>query len=421
MSDISLWNLFSDHLEEKLSHLSVGCRHQRTADTMSDYTKGLLSSAGRKNSWQISEQQGAATPYRFQHMLYHAAIDVPQLQTELAKVAVESLGADGILTFDDTGFLKKGDQSAGVQRQYTGTAGRVENCQIGTFMGYKTNTGHTLLDTRLYIPESWTNDRDRCRKAKIPDDVVFEKKALHAAHMYEAFKQQGHTCSWVTADEAYGKDPDFIKVLEDAKQPYVVAISKDHHVRIGELKQKLPASVWIEKGETDQWKRLSAGAGSKGERLYDWFLMKRSELNTPEGYERYILCRRSITTGELAYYSVFAPMNTSIEILVTVAGSRWSIEECFEMAKGETGLDQYEVRSYHGWQRHIILSMWALFMLVFLKNKINEKEKSDTELTIELATVDTQQHDEPGSENAMNHYKKKQKLSNLRFKKLHDL
>ena len=434
MSSNELECFIKDHLKDKLGHLRAGSRRDKTYETMSDYVKGLLSTASRKNSWQLSEKLGAFTPYRFQHLLYDVVLDVPSLQTELMAMTIEELGKSGILTFDDTGFLKKGDQSAGVQRQYTGTAGRVENSQVGTFMGYKTERGHSLLDARLYIPESWTNDRERCKKAKIPDDFIFEKKALHAAHMYEAFKKKGYTCSWVTADEAYGKDPDFIKVLEEAKQPYVVAVSKDYSVRCGDLKQKLPAEKWIEKEEAHRWRRLSAGLGSKGERLYNWLLIKRSELNTPEGYERFLLCRQSITTGEQAYYSVFAPLQTSIEKLVSVAGSRWSIEECFEMAKGETGLDQYEVRSYPGWQRHIILSMWALFILVSLKNKMNEHEfhlfqdflndkKEEPELRDRSNTQSQNQEAETGqevqsSENAMEEYKKKRKLSDLQFKKL---
>jgi SRSO17 transposase len=429
MQNEALWDLLKDQLEEKLAPLGVDCRDKRTHKTMSCYVKGLLSSAERKNSWQLSEEQGASTPYRFQHMLYHAAINEEKLQVELAKSSVETLGSNGILTFDDTGFLKKGDQSAGVQRQYTGTAGRIENCQIGTFMGYKTDKGHTLLDTRLYIPESWTNDRDRCQKAKIPDAVVFEKKALHAVHMYEDFKQQGHSCSWVTADEAYGKDPDFIKALEDAKQGYVVAISQDHHVRCGDLKQKLAASRWAEKEDQKHWKRLSAGAGSKGERLYDWLLIKRSEMITPVGYERFLLVRKSITTGELAYYSVFSPIGADSETFVKVAGSRWSIEECFEMAKGETGLDHYEVRTYHGWKRHMILSMWALHILVFLKNKMNEKKSHcipnhQIKEQIITSTQDEQKKEDQTSvvQNTMSEYKKKQKiLSSSQFKKLPDL
>jgi SRSO17 transposase len=247
--------------------------------------------------------------------------------------------------------------------------------------------------------------------------------------MYEDFKQQGHTCSWVTADEAYGKDPDFIKALEDAKQGYVVAISQDHHVRCGDLKQKLAASRWAEKEDQKHWKRLSAGAGSKGERLYDWLLIKRSEMITPVGYERFLLVRKSITTGELAYYSVFSPIGADSETFVKVAGSRWSIEECFEMAKGETGLDHYEVRTYHGWKRHMILSMWALHILVFLKNKMNEKKSHcipnhQIKEQIITSTQDEQKKEDQTSvvQNTMSEYKKKQKiLSSSQFKKLPDL
>ena len=190
-------------------------------------------------------------------------------------------------------------------------------------------------------------------------------------------------------------------------------------MRCGDLKQKLPASRWAEKEDQNHWKRLSAGAGSKGERLYDWLLIKRSEMITLKGFYRFLLVRRSITTGELAYYSVFSPIGEDIETLVKVAGSRWSIEECFEMAKGETGLDHYEVRTYHGWQRHMILSMWALYLLVFLKDKMNGREESMPLQDAIIPTEETQEtRDELTMDNNMDEFKKKRKmLSNLRFKK----
>ncbi|WP_425363716.1 IS701 family transposase [Candidatus Tisiphia endosymbiont of Hybos culiciformis] len=442
MDNIKIWQELEGMIEEGQSGLRVGCNDYRTFNNMSLYVKALMSSVERKNSWQLAEMVGAKTPYNFQYLLCYAAIDVVALKKALIKITIENLGTQGYLTFDDTGFLKKGDQSSGVQRQYTGTAGRVENCQIGTFMGYKTQKGHNLLDGKLYLPESWLNDPQRCRKAGIPEGLKFEKKALQAAGMYKSFKEQGYECSWVTADEAYGKDPDFVKVLEEYNQPYILAVPKDYSIRCGDLKQRFEALKCAESADVNLWEMHSAGKGSKGERVYEWLLIKRNEINSFSEFEKFLLIRRSMSTGELAFYSVMAPKNRSLQELAMAAGSRWSIEECFEMAKGETGLDQYEVRSYRGWERHTTFSMWALMILVNLKNKVSDPANLANKLLennkkpeILVADLDKEQASElvlasgaittqelsAGQEqlDSMHEYKKKQKiLSALRFKKL---
>ena len=407
-----------EHVDGYLNLIKRCTEKKASIITVNDYIKGLMGTAERKNSWQLAEKVGSKTPSRFQHLMNDTPLDLLFLQNQLSNLAIEALGKDGILTFDDTGFLKKGIHSAGVQRQYTGTAGRIENCQIGTFMGYRTDKGHTLLDAQLYLPHSWMDDEARCRKARIPDDVVFQKKPLQAAFMYERFRKAGHRCSCVTADEAYGKDPDFIQILENHKQSYVVAIPKDYTVRLGPLKQKKQVSGCLE-GKKAQWKRLSCGSGTKGERIYDWLFVERSEIGVSQGHKKGLLVRRSIATGELVYYSVFSPQDVPLETMVLVAGSRWSIEECFEMAKSETGLDHYEVRTYHGWCRHMMLSMWALLILVTLRIKMNGQETlggANFNQLIANGEINSE------GESSMEEYKKKRKiLSDIQYKKPNDI
>ncbi len=252
------------------------------------------------------------------------------------------------------------------------------------FMGYKTEAGHTLLDWGLYIPQDWFEDKERCQKAHIPQDTIFQKKALMAVGMFKHFKALGGTCTFVTADEAYGRDDEFVDALEEQNQPYVLAIPKDTRICVGTLRQKRKAETWADETEKNQWMRLSCGQGTQGPRLYDWLLIPRTE-PCSAGYARSLLVRRSLSDpSDLAYYSCLSTQDTAPDSLVLAAGSRWSIEECFEMSKGETGLDQYEVRGWDGWMRHITLSMWALFLLIILKNKMVDPLSMHTGLTPEL-------------------------------------
>jgi len=419
----SIWETLTVSFSELLPSLGVGGSGRPTLATMHKYIKGLLSRADRKNSWQIAEELGQSNPKDIQYFLCEARLNETFIQQYLFRRIIFSLGQDGILTFDDTGFLKKGDKSAGVQRQYSGTAGRTENCQIGVFMGYKTPESHTLLEGQLYIPESWANDRARCREARIPDEVVYVKKACLASNMYEGFLGQGGRCSYATADSFYGMDPDFRGTLERNKQRYVLAVSKDFKVNIGPLRLNHSVNKFSDENCSD-FVRLSAGEGSKGERLYDWLLVERNERKTPDGYKYYLLVRRSISDPkELAYYTCFVFSNATLQEIVNVAASRWSIEECFEMAKGETGLDEYEVRTFHGWKRHILMSLWSLFILVALRQKIpdpfeEEAENNTDEREMDVAQVEPLTEGNPPSEtepkeSSLAAFKKKRKLLSL--------
>lgn len=330
------------------------------------YLGGLLAPVQRKNGWQIAEEAGYPTPYALQHLLGRARWDADAVRDDLRAYVREHLGVpEGVLVVDETGFLKKGDKSVGVARQYSGTAGRIENCQVGVFLGYSGARGFAFLDRELYLPEVWAEDKERRKAASVPEEVEFATKPQLAKEMLERALDAGVSASFVTADEAYGKDSKLRLFLEERKQSYVLAVASNQYVwmgssqvRVDALAKGLPPSVW---------QRLSCGAGSKGDRLYDWAVLA---INSPHGphWQRSLLVRRSISDpSELAYYLCFAPTHTPVSTLVSVAGSRWSIEVGFEAAKGEVGLDEYEVRSWHGWYRHITLSLLAHAFLAVLR------------------------------------------------------
>jgi SRSO17 transposase len=317
------------------------------------YLQGLLSPIERKNGWQLAEQAGDASPYGVQHLLGRATWEADEVRDDLRAYVIEHLGdPEGVLIVDETGFLKKGEQSVGVQRQYSGTAGRVENCQIGVFLAYHASGGRTFLDRTLYLPRSWTEDVERCQAAGVPDPVRFATKLTLARQMIERALEDGVSARWVTADSVYGSDSHFRRFLQERRIAYVLGITSDYPVRpytVSTLAQALPRKAW---------KRRSAGAGRKGPRRYEWarHRMYRDE----NGWGHWILIRRQIGAWRArAYYRVFAPARTTLEAMVAVVGKRWAVEECFETAKGECGLDPYEVRSWNGWHRHITLSLLA--------------------------------------------------------------
>ena len=336
------------------------------------YLKGLLGLVERKNGWQLAEWIGEATPDGVQHLLERAQWDPDAARNILRDYVVEQLGErDAVLIVDETGFLKKGEHSAGVQRQYSGTAGRIENSQIGVFLCYAGDGCSAFIDRELYMPRSWIDDRPRCRAAGIPDTVGFATKPQLARRMLERALDSGVPCGWVTGDEVYGGDRPLRLWLESRAQPFVLAVKKSEplwwqgptYVRPDKIAQALPPQAW---------RRLSAGIGAKGERLYDWALtpLWRLQLSAEERrFGHYLLVRRSLDeTREHAYYVVYAPRTkVTRQTLVNVAGRRWEIEVGFEAAKGECGLDQYEVRRWQGWYRHITLALLAHAVLAALR------------------------------------------------------
>jgi SRSO17 transposase len=333
------------------------------------YLQGLMSPGERKNGWQVAEEVGETTPYAMQHLLDRAKWDCDGVRDELRAYVWETLASPkGVLVIDETGFLKKGRKSVGVQRQYSGTAGRIENCQVGVFLSYASSRGHTLLDRELYVPKSWTDDRERCREAHVPPSVTFATKPELARRMLERTLDAGLPVAWVTGDTVYGSAQPLRADLETRQQAYALAVACKEHVEVQGTRKRVDQ---VASGlAREDWKKLSAGAGSKGPRLFAW---ARIELTAPEtrGWQRWLMVRRSLDEGakpaEMAYVLVFAPTGTSLEEMVEAFGARWTVEQCFEEAKGEVGLDEYEVRSWQGWYRHITLSMLALAFLTALR------------------------------------------------------
>jgi len=348
-------------------------RRREVGSRIADYLQALCAPIERKNGWQIAEAVRDANPYGVQHLLGRAKWDADAVRDDLQRYAVEHFGdEDGVFVLDETGFLKNGKKSAGVQRQYSGTAGRIQNCQNGVFLGYTTKQGSVLIDRALYLPQSWTSDRERCHAAGIPDEVPFRTKPQIGLELIARAVSARIPMRWVVADSVYGGDSGIRLWLQEHKIGYVLAVTGQQSVwsehgfcRMGKYVAELPES---------NWRRLSAGDGSKGPRLYDWFFKPIVILD--EGWGRAMLARRSISQPkEIAYYLVHMPLTAKVEEIIRVAGSRWSIESLFEAAKNEVGLDQYEVRSWNGWHRHMTLSMFAYAYLATIRKNANEEKK----------------------------------------------
>jgi SRSO17 transposase len=321
------------------------------------YLRGLVSPIERKNGWQLAEAAGDTTPYGVQHLLGRAAWSADAVRDDLRAYVVEHLGdADAVLVVDETGFVKKGTKSVGVARQYSGTAGRVENCQIGVFLAYATEHGRTFLDRELYLPREWTTDAARREAAGVPAEVSFATKPQLARQMLARALAGGVRCQWLTGDSVYGNDWRMRAWLEDRHLNYVLGVTAQYRIFTGAEREW--AATVVRRLPATEWHRYSCGAGSKGERIYDW---ARIPLRSPgTARQRWLVARRSASDPtKITYYVASGPRETPLETLARVAGMRWAVEESFETAKGEVGLDQYEVRSWQGWYRHITLALLA--------------------------------------------------------------
>jgi SRSO17 transposase len=372
-----------------------GRREPREA--MGQYLRGLLSRVERKNSWQMAEAVGEPLPDRMQRLLYQVDWDADAARDLLQQFITETLGdAEGIGVVDETGFLKQGDRSVGVQRQYCGTAGKIENCQVATLLSYASPKGHTLLDRRLYLPESWCADAQRRARAQVPETVTFQTKPQQAVAMLEHAWEQGVPMRWVTGDEVYGNTVALRQAVSRAGRWYVLAVSRDTpvwterpplegpdparrgqgRVRLAEgapraLRVQDVAAAWPERC----WQRLAVLEGAKGPRCYDWAAQRIIEshdgLPGPEGW---LLARRSISDPmEVAYYLSNAPADQPLVALARVASARYTVEQCIAEAKGETGLDEYEVRLWPSWHRHVTLSLMAQAWLAAMREQAGKK------------------------------------------------
>jgi SRSO17 transposase len=333
------------------------------------FLRGLLGDVGRKNGWQLAEHAGETTPDGMQRLLTTARWDADALREDVRGYVVEHLGdPGGVLVVDETGFLKKGGKSAGVQRQYSGTAGRVENCQVGVFLAYASLRGRALVDRELYLPKEWAADAARRAEAHVPERVAFHTKPQLAQAMLERALDAEVPAGWVAADEVYGGDARLRAWLEAHGLGYVLAVKAtqplwahgEHgpaEVPARELVARLPASAW---------RRRSAGDGAKGPRVYDWARVALTRPGWP-GRGFWLLARRRLSDGELAFYACSGPARTTLAELVRVAGIRWAVEEGFQAAKDQVGLDHYQARRYDAWYRHASLAMLALAFLAAVR------------------------------------------------------
>jgi SRSO17 transposase len=357
-TDVQGWAEGLDEVVERIAPRFGRAEPRRRARA---YMRGLLAPIERKNGWQLAEAVGDATPDGVQEFLSRVHWDADAVRDDLQAYVVQHLSdPDGVLVLDETGFLKKGKKSAGVQRQYSGTAGRIENCQIGVFLGYAARHGQALIDRALYLPADWAKDEQRRREARIPADIAFTTKPKIGLAMLERARQAGIRFAWITGDSVYGADHTIRRWAERHRRGYVLTVTSKQY-----LAQR-PVTSWIKCLPRKAWQRLSAGDGAKGPRLYDWTYIPYS--GAAPGFQSALLVRRSIADPtELTFYLTHAPKGTSLDKLVRVAGLRWPIESLFEQGKGEVGLDQYEVRSWVGWHRHITLSMFALAYLTVVR------------------------------------------------------
>ncbi|SNT10426.1 MULTISPECIES: IS701 family transposase [unclassified Azospirillum] len=335
----------------------------------SAFIDGLLSDAERKTGWLLSEQAGLSRPYRMQSLLGRSRWDADAVCRTVRAYVLEALGGgEGVLVVDETGFVKKGAHSVGVGRQYSGTAGRIENCQVGVFLAYAGPWGQALIDRRLYLPKDWAGDAARRAKAQVPEDVTFAPKTKIARDLIATALDGGVTCAWVLADALYGSDSGLRRMLEGRRQPYVLAVCSNQTLRFcteeGLLRTNPQAMA--DDLPAEAWTRLAAGEGAKGLRLYDWARIPLA-WTCDEGFERWVLIRRNRHDPDRrAYYFVFSPAGTALAELAGAAGLRWTIEECFQRAKDDLGLDHCEARSWHGWHRHMTLCMAAAAFLAKL-------------------------------------------------------
>jgi SRSO17 transposase len=372
--------LWAASLRDVKARIQPLFQQERMAVSAGLFLDVLLGPERRKTGWMRAEAAGDPGPWRQQALLGRAVWDADALRDVVCAYAVETLSEpDAVLVVDETGFLKQGRASCGVARQYTGSAGKITNCQIGVFAAYVSSKGHALIDRALYLPKAWTDNRARRATAHVPEDVTFATKPQLARAMIERAIAADVPFVWVAADSIYGVG-EIEMALRRAGKGYVLGVSGAHQFNswIGKPPLAGTAESMAQDLAPSAWQRLSAGTGSKGERVYEWAYCELADLEASEYdparsglWTRGLLIRRSLTDGELAFFSTWCPAGTSIQTLVSVEGRRWAIEDAFETAKTELGLSHNETRSWHGWHRHVSLVMLAFTMMAAIRHRAN--------------------------------------------------
>jgi SRSO17 transposase len=373
--------LWASSLRDVKGRIRPLFQQERMATSAGLFLDALLGPERRKTGWMRAEAAGDPGPWRQQALLGRAQWDADALCEVVRDYAVETLGEpNAVLVVDETGFLKQGRASCGVARQYTGSAGKIANCQIGVFGAYVSSKGHAFIDRALYLPKAWTDDRARRAAVHVPEDVTFATKPRLARAMIERAIAADVPFAWVTGDSIYGVGEIAMALRRQAKG-YVLGVSGAHQFNSWGGKPEVAGTAEEIAGVLPEsaWQRLSAGEGTKGERLYDWAYCELADLG-PDDYgatwtglwTRGLLIRRSLTDGELAFFSTWCPSGTPIQTLVSVEGQRWAIEDAFETAKTELGLSHNETRSWHGWHRHVSLVMLAFAMMAAVRQSANQ-------------------------------------------------
>jgi len=377
----AMLDLWSAALREGKARMRPLFKHPSVAESASAYIDGLLGPERRKTGWMRAEAAGDTGPWRQQAVLGRAAWDADALRDVVRDYVIEMLGApDAVLVIDETGFLKQGKSSCGVSRQYTGSAGKITNCQIGVFAAYASEHGHAFIDRQLYLPKAWTSDPERRAAAHVPDAVTFGTKPAIATKMISQAMAADVPFAWVAGDSVYGVG-EVEMLLRRAGKGYVLGVTGSHHFWSWSTKLAVAgtAAEIAETLDAADWQRLSAGSGTKGERLYDWTYLELADITAaefgadlPGTWTRGLLIRRNLADENLAFFTTWCPAGTGIEMLVKVEGTRRAIEDAFETAKNELGLDHNETRSWHGWHRHVSLVVLAFAMLTAVKRRAND-------------------------------------------------
>jgi SRSO17 transposase len=374
--DVDQWRAGFDEVLEQIAPRFARCETLRNAGAL---MLGLVSDLGRKNCWTLAERAGHPSPDRLQHLLARAVWDTEGVGADLRDYVAAHLGdPDAVLVIDETGDVKKGTDTVGVQRQYTGTAGRIENSQVAVYLAYAAPAGHTLIDRRLYLPKNWCEDRERREAAGVPDEVEFAAKPALAAQMITDALDADMPAHWAAGDEVYGADPDLRQTLQQRGIGYVLGIGSNRVVTTAAGSQRVDALTRLLPQRA--WQRRSVGAGAKGQRWYSWALIDISDDN-PAGHH-HLLVRRNDKTGELAYYRCYSPVPATLSDYVRVAGWRWKVEESFQTGKELAGLDEHQVRRWTSWHRWVTL---AILAHAFLAITTAAQRRADTTATTLIA------------------------------------